>query len=152
MGTTKMESWRYLALILCFAALIWSNSHDSFAQEDAPPSIREVQAFLLEQGLDPGVVDGIYGSKTRLALESYQRRKGLQPTGIIDDPTISAMRRAQRTQQTRARPDRNPGAQEPDSSSGLAFWSTIFLLWLGYMFLKWVFKKEVAPAPRRARR
>ena len=135
MGTIRNRKWRYIALIFCVAALVSIGVQGSSAQEDAPPSIREVQAFLLEQGLDPGVMDGIYGSKTRLALESYQRRNGLQPTGIIDDPTVSAMRRAQRMQQTRARPDRNPGARESGSSDGLGFWSTIFLLWLGYMFL-----------------
>jgi peptidoglycan hydrolase-like protein with peptidoglycan-binding domain len=51
--------------------------------EAAPPgpvtadTIREIQERLTQLGYDPGPVDGVTGSRTRAAIESYQAARGL---------------------------------------------------------------------------
>ena len=47
-------------------------------------AIESIQNALLKSGYNPGKIDGVIGSKTRKALESYQRAKGL-PDRWVDD-------------------------------------------------------------------
>ena len=46
-----------------------------------------VQKALYENGYNPGIVDGIYGPKTKLALEKYQKADDLKVTGKSDSQT-----------------------------------------------------------------
>jgi peptidoglycan hydrolase-like protein with peptidoglycan-binding domain len=61
-----------------------------------PPSgasrVQQAQAHLKAAGFDPGPADGTLGPKTRDALRRYQRTKGLQATGELDEPTLDALR------------------------------------------------------------
>lgn len=50
-----------------------------------------LQEFLINEGYDPGEVDGILGPKTRDALKSYQGKNGLEPTGEPDLPTLKSL-------------------------------------------------------------
>lgn len=50
-----------------------------------------VQIRLAESGLDPGELNGELHEKTTAALESLQRDRGLQATGIIDPDTLKAL-------------------------------------------------------------
>lgn len=54
------------------------------ARPQPSPRVAGVQRALLEDGIDPGPVDGVFGPQTREAVRSYQSRAGLEPTGIID--------------------------------------------------------------------
>lgn len=47
----------------------------------------KVQKSLSERGYEPGVIDGIYGNKTKLALELFQEENGLAITGKADIAT-----------------------------------------------------------------
>ena len=58
--------------------------------------IREAQTLLSNLGLNPGAVDGRAGSRTKAALETFQRDYGLPATGIADPTTIVALRAAVR--------------------------------------------------------
>ena len=42
-----------------------------------------VQQRLTDDGFDPGVIDGIWGKKTTLALKKWQKSKGAAPVGKI---------------------------------------------------------------------
>jgi hypothetical protein len=53
--------------------------------------LRQVQMFLKEKGFDVGTVDGVLGPRTRNALLAFQRRQGLEVTGKIDQPTMTAL-------------------------------------------------------------
>lgn len=53
----------------------WSNS----SREE----VRLVQARLKELGFDPGPIDGIMGSKTRTAIQDFQRSQDIPPDGRI---------------------------------------------------------------------
>ncbi|MCK4940433.1 MAG: peptidoglycan-binding protein, partial [Rhodospirillaceae bacterium] len=41
----------------------------------------QLQQLLTDAGYDPGPADGIIGSKTREAIRSYQKDKGMVPDG-----------------------------------------------------------------------
>jgi len=53
--------------------------------------VRNVQEKLLEEGIDPGPVDGILGPQTRAGLREFQRENGLTVTGRMDNETLSAL-------------------------------------------------------------
>ena len=36
-------------------------------------------------------VDGSFGPKTRATLKRFQKKQGLAQTGVLDDPTVSAL-------------------------------------------------------------
>ncbi len=49
----------------------------------------DVQAGLADLGYDPGPVDGKYGPKTKMAIESYQADNGLLTDGLVT-PELAA--------------------------------------------------------------
>jgi peptidoglycan hydrolase-like protein with peptidoglycan-binding domain len=58
------------------------------------PVLQQAQTKLSQLGYDPGVADGIYGPRTRRALEAFQRAQNLPVTGILDPPTLQALNQA----------------------------------------------------------
>jgi peptidoglycan hydrolase-like protein with peptidoglycan-binding domain len=55
------------------------------------PEIREVQTILIREGFLRGRVTGVFDSRTRVALVSFQRKKGFEATGRIDSRTVTAL-------------------------------------------------------------
>lgn len=51
----------------------------------------EVQNALHAAGYEPGPADGIFGEKTRRALQTYQKNNNLPVTGQIDQNTLMAL-------------------------------------------------------------
>lgn len=49
--------------------------------------IAKAQAKLKELGYDPGAVDGVWGSKTKTAIEQFQTHAGLTVNGQLDPQT-----------------------------------------------------------------
>jgi lipoprotein-anchoring transpeptidase ErfK/SrfK len=67
------------------------------AQKKAAPSpdmqeMLAVQVALDRAGFSPGEIDGRAGSKTRLALSEFQKSASLQPTGVLSEETLAALR------------------------------------------------------------
>jgi peptidoglycan hydrolase-like protein with peptidoglycan-binding domain len=56
-----------------------------------PGSVRAVQARLRTMGFYGGAVDGVWGEGTQVAIENFQRGRGLQPDGQLGSSTITAM-------------------------------------------------------------
>jgi peptidoglycan hydrolase-like protein with peptidoglycan-binding domain len=54
----------------------------------------QAQQTLIELGYEPGSADGVYGPRTRQALEAFQRAHNLPATGVLDTPTQQALDRA----------------------------------------------------------
>lgn len=52
-------------------------------------AVRTVQTLLMPW--DPGTVDGIFGTKTREAVQRFQHSRDLEPDGIIGEKTWSAL-------------------------------------------------------------
>ena len=62
------------------------------AQEDAlsiPPVTRSlIEQRLTALGLEPGRIDGRFDENTRRAIRRYQRERGLDVTGYLNEPTV----------------------------------------------------------------
>ncbi|WP_189320256.1 peptidoglycan-binding protein [Streptomyces flaveus] len=56
--------------------------------------VAEAQCLLHRAGTAPGEIDGIFGPKTRRAVERMQKQNGLIVNGVIDPPTWQALRKA----------------------------------------------------------
>ncbi|WP_224306377.1 peptidoglycan-binding protein [Streptomyces olivaceus] len=54
--------------------------------------VAEAQCLLQRAGSEPGDIDGVFGPKTRRAVERMQKRGGLIVNGVIDPPTWQALR------------------------------------------------------------
>lgn len=55
--------------------------------ETGDDTVFQVQQKLGELGYDPGPADGVWGKKTSLAIERFQRDNGLPVTGKLDERT-----------------------------------------------------------------
>ena len=54
--------------------------------------ILEIQTTLKKEGYDPGIIDGLWGNKTSLALKSFRKDKGLLDAGnILDEHTLTLL-------------------------------------------------------------
>lgn len=56
--------------------------------------VREIQQILTDLGYEPGPVDGLYGGKTRAAIQSFQRENDLEPNGSATAQVLEALRKA----------------------------------------------------------
>jgi len=56
-----------------------------------PEAIRNIQGRLRQMGYYQGALDGAWGPGTQGALARLQQDRGLQPTGQLTPPTVSAM-------------------------------------------------------------
>jgi peptidoglycan hydrolase-like protein with peptidoglycan-binding domain len=57
------------------------------------PRVKEVQDILKAAGFEPGLVDGVIGAQTRVAIRKFQNKKGLATTGKLDYNTWTALMR-----------------------------------------------------------
>ena len=81
----------------------------------AERQVEAVQRRLIELGYDPGVADGLMGPRTRTAIASLQRDRGLTQSGRIDAATLAALGLAKKSQPTSAAPE--APARAPAESS-----------------------------------
>lgn len=74
----------------------WSAGRVSFGVGDTRPNasqrVREVQRRLRGLGYDAGPIDGIFGARTEAAVRRYQRRTGLERSGVVDAGTLYVVR------------------------------------------------------------
>lgn len=55
-------------------------------------AVRSLQQKLVNAGVDvAGGVDGIFGPATKRAVETFQKQKGLSPTGVVNAATAAAL-------------------------------------------------------------
>ncbi len=55
------------------------------------PAVKKLQARLKEVGLNPGVIDGVYGPRTTAAVAVFQRDHKLPADGIAGAQTLSSL-------------------------------------------------------------
>ena len=87
------------------------------------------QVLLSAHAFSPGVIDGKEGESFKLSLSSFQRARGLEPTGKLDTETRQALLQANRpsTVMVRLGPDDvrsryiNPFPKEPEAQAELKF-------------------------------
>jgi hypothetical protein len=73
---------------------VWVQAFEptSGARLPDPPSVEFLQGRLSRLGFDPGPADGTMGPRTVAALESYQAKRGLEPTGRLSEPLLESLR------------------------------------------------------------
>ncbi|MBQ3269239.1 MAG: murein L,D-transpeptidase [Clostridia bacterium] len=97
----KRNHFRLIALVVAlvlalsgFAALAEEAPDDAAAQEyldKQSGEVRAAQRRLIDLGFLRGKADGVYGRKTKAALEAYQSQNGLEPTGHLDAQTFALL-------------------------------------------------------------
>jgi len=54
--------------------------------------VSAIQQELTRLGYKPGPVDGLFGSKTRTAIQSFQRKNGIEPVGRATDEILKKLK------------------------------------------------------------
>jgi lysozyme family protein len=60
-------------------------------QAQSSGAIRDAQQVLKDKGLYTGMVDGIYGPKTRSAVRAFQKQQNLTADGRLGPETLSSL-------------------------------------------------------------
>lgn len=63
----------------------------------ASPNVVEAQQLLTRLGYEPGTVDGLFGSRTRGAIEAFETARGIPVTGAVSDALLTQLRSAAAT-------------------------------------------------------
>lgn len=82
------------------------------------PEVREAQELLKAHGFDPGMVDGDLGPKTRSAIQSFQRSRGIDADGVIGRDTLRELRTPTSGVDARRGADRGVDASSHDRIPG----------------------------------
>jgi DNA invertase Pin-like site-specific DNA recombinase len=102
-----------------------------YHEQNGSRRVREVQWRLTELGYHTGPIDGLYGPLTRSAVQWFQIKHGLRPTGVVAATTLLTLRdpkaltrppsqalaKAPRTQ-TPAAPQPHPAPLESNDNLG----------------------------------
>lgn len=71
------------------------NSISILLQEGSQgPEVTKLQEGLKNLNFDPGIIDGIFGSKTKQAVINFQKSQKLVPDGIVGDKTWAKLNAA----------------------------------------------------------
>src|SRR5262245_43392176 len=68
-----------------------TGSHPTLRRGSTGTSVRDLKTRLLSLGINPGPVDGIFGSLTEAAVKSVQRSRRLTVDGIVGPQTWGAL-------------------------------------------------------------
>lgn len=63
----------------------------NIAQGSEGSQVDVIQKRLQINGFEPGKLDGSYGSQTAAAVKQFQRAKGLEVTGVVNEATWKAL-------------------------------------------------------------
>lgn len=61
------------------------------AQQHDANTVRQVQEKLSAKGHDTGGAEGVWGPQTEKALKDFQQAQGIEPSGELDQRTLSAL-------------------------------------------------------------
>jgi len=80
------------------------------ASQSSAVDVATVQAILNSLGYDAGPVDGVFGRKTRQALNSFERDRGLSQSASVNQATIQMLAQATQNAARTAPPDQGQNA------------------------------------------
>ena len=92
-----------------------------FAQPDGSPRVRALQVRLQRHGLRPGPVDGLFGPRTKAAVERLQRSRGIPVSGVATAKTrrlIAAAPEQQPPERASNEAPAEPNAETPATDGG----------------------------------
>lgn len=92
----KITGFIVLALCLTFSALEAGVNFQSayaavYKQGSSGATVKTIQQKLKNWGYYTGAVDGIFGAKTKAAVQYFQRKNGLVADGIVGNKTLVAL-------------------------------------------------------------
>jgi N-acetylmuramidase/Putative peptidoglycan binding domain len=66
--------------------------YERYSQGPLPDlATRRAQILLTYEGFNPGAIDGVCGATTRGAIFAFQKKTGLEQTGVVDDALLEAL-------------------------------------------------------------
>lgn len=78
--------------IITSLCIIYNNTENTVSQKGSTGNeVIQIQKRLKSWGYYSGNIDGIYGSKTKNAVEKFQAKNGLNIDGIAGEKTLDAM-------------------------------------------------------------
>ena len=77
--------------------------------------VRRAQMSMVEKGIDPGPIDGIWGPLTRGGVIEFQKREGLTVSGRLDDATKKSLFSIPEAPPSDIKTATEPSAQEKSS-------------------------------------
>jgi lipoprotein-anchoring transpeptidase ErfK/SrfK len=95
--STRMTATVPAVQRILFPADLPSNAPaaESPAPADSEPhpveTILDAQIALVRQGISPGSIDGVSGAQTRSALQAFQKKQGIDSSGLLDADTKAAL-------------------------------------------------------------
>ncbi|MFL5840811.1 MAG: peptidoglycan-binding protein, partial [Thermoleophilaceae bacterium] len=63
-----------------------------FRHDGGSERVREVQKRLWQLGYGPGPIDGLFGPRTQAAVQWFQVKHGVRPTGVVEVRTLTLLR------------------------------------------------------------
>ncbi|MGA8154039.1 MAG: peptidoglycan-binding domain-containing protein [Terriglobales bacterium] len=101
MFLARKIGWTGLALTLLIAGFFVQESPRSVAGSDSgrerseaffvKDETKKMQETLHNKGHDPGIVDGVFGLRTRTSIREYQKAENLPATGQVDRRTADGL-------------------------------------------------------------
>ena len=86
---------------------------------------RRIQRTLASLGFEPGPADGLFGSRTRLAIQSYQKEKGFPETGYLDAEPAKALLAATAEAQAENAGPSSEAVRAERLAAEREFWTTV---------------------------
>lgn len=81
-----------LVLNLCIiTGLYATNAQAAYRQGSQGETVKQIQTKLKEGGHYTGSVDGVFGSGTKKAVISFQKKNGLTADGVVGEKTLAAL-------------------------------------------------------------
>lgn len=80
-----------LSVQIALIAVFLNVNHAAYKQGDSGSAVRTIQQKLKNWGYYSGDVDGIFGSETKKAVISFQKKNGLTADGIVGKSTLAAL-------------------------------------------------------------
>jgi peptidoglycan hydrolase-like protein with peptidoglycan-binding domain len=93
---------------------------------DSGSGVEQLQNQLKQLGVDIGIVDGQFGQKTKLAVEEFQKKKGLSVDGIVGDATLDEL----------FNPSETPLILGIDTNQGSINWQAVKNANISFAFIK----------------
>lgn len=87
----RMIALAILLTIILLLAMLTVTTQALSKTGSSGSEVRQIQTRLKNWGYYKGAVDGIYGSRTKAAVEAFQRKNGLVVDGVAGPATLTAM-------------------------------------------------------------
>ncbi len=102
-----IERWlylrKYIVLIMCWLFMLTTVAFATNVEKGhRGQPVKEIQLILIEKGYLKDSADGVYGSKTELAVKHFQKDHDVKVTGKVDNKTLSLLQKKESSSVSKA--------------------------------------------------